>query len=170
MCTAARSALQQRWLQPQLLLLPLPFPSVTSQIAADPKDSTGVTALLLHRAAHSCRDATEQTEVQRAEEQQRVWVLAEGAQSLCHRDLHQPWHRCGCCGAHLLRGRRGRKSAASNGGNQQHPSIVQQHTERAPLPVASKGKEQEWGQPDNGSLGAANEQSLLPPAVCNEQF
>lgn len=163
MCTAARSALQQ----PQLLLLPLPFPSVTSQIAADPKDSTGVTALLLHRAAHSCRDATEQTEKQRAEEQQWVWMLAEGTQSFCHRDLHQPWHRCGCCSAHLLRGR---KPAASNGGNQQHPSIVQQRTEPAPLPVASKGKEQERGQPDGGSLGAVNEQSLLPPAVCNEQF
>lgn len=138
MCTAARSALQQCWLQPQLLLLPLPFPSVTSQITADPKDSTGVTALLRHRAAHSCRDAMEQTEMQRAEEKQRVWVLPEGAQCLRHRDLHQPWHGCGCCSAHLLHGGRGRKSAASNGGNQQHPSIVQQHTERAPLPAASE--------------------------------
>lgn len=118
MCTAARSALQQCWLQPQLLLLPLPFPSVTSQITADPKDSTGVTALLRHRAAHSCRDAMEQTEMQRTEEKQRVWVLPEGAQCLRHRDLHQPWHGCGCCSAHLLHGEeissiQWRKSAAS---------------------------------------------------------
>lgn len=63
------------------------------------------------------------------------------------------------------------------GGNQQHPmeeisSILPlcSNTQSGPHSQQPRRKEQDWGQRDNGSLGAANKQSLPPPAVCNEQF